>query len=199
MKTRKIRKRPRKGTLSKKDAYIWSPYQGRSVSYRRTWLRPPSRKWDAPVSDTDDSSATVTEAASCPPNKGRVKLTRERLMTGLNCGAPNRRQLELLGMAWPPSSGWRHRLIGRDIAEETYREFVALRKQKKRATPPVPPDPSLEECTIHFDGGTTCNIPSRGYGNGYGSYLVNEEIVKVDFGRPMSSNQAEIRTLIAAV
>jgi ribonuclease HI len=102
-------------------------------------------------------------------------------------------------MAWPPSSGWRKRIIGRDIAEETYNEFVALRKQKKEATPQPPPDPWLDECIVYFDGGTSCNVPSQGYGIGYGSYLLNNgEVVRLDFGRSMSSNEAEIRTLIAA-
>jgi hypothetical protein len=120
-------------------------------------------------------------------------------MAALNCGAPNRRQLELLGMAWPPTSGWRQRFIGRDIAEETYEEFVALRKQKKEAAPQPPPDPSLAVCTIFFDGGTSNNNPHiGGYGNGYGSYQVNGEVVKLDFAKPMSANEAEIRTLIAA-
>jgi hypothetical protein len=67
--------------------YVWNPYQRRSINYGLGWLRPPRRKWDAPVSDSDDSSATVTEPASCPSAGRGVKLTRERLMSGLNCGA----------------------------------------------------------------------------------------------------------------
>jgi ribonuclease HI len=43
-------------------------------------------------------------------------------------------------------------------------------------------------------------VPSRGgYGIGYGSYLLNGKVVRVNFARPMSNNEAEVRTLIAAV
>lgn len=53
---------------------------------------------------------------------------------------------------------------------------------------------------IEFDGGTPRNIPRLGYGNGYGSYQLNGgQIVRVEFGAPMSSNVAEIRTLIVAI
>jgi len=92
-----------------------------------------------------------------------------------------------------------------EIPEETYKTFLALRKQKKE-TPvakllPASFDLSLTPCTIEFDGGTSNNVPSRnGYGNGYGSYRLNDcEVVRVNFARPMSCNVAEIRTLIVAV
>lgn len=59
---------------------------------------------------------------------------------------------------------------------------------------------ALHEVTIRFDGGTPCNIPSLGYGIGYGSYQLNSlPIVRVDHGRRMSANAAEIFTLIRAV
>jgi hypothetical protein len=45
-------------------------------------------------------------------------------------------------MKWPPRSGWRRRLAGMEISEETYKTFLALRKQKKEKTalklPPIP-------------------------------------------------------------
>jgi hypothetical protein len=57
----------------------------------------------------------------------------------------------------------------------------------------------VRQCVIHFDGGTSNNVPSKGgFGIGYGSYLLNGEVVRIDFARPMSANEAEIRTLIAA-
>lgn len=53
---------------------------------------------------------------------------------------------------------------------------------------------------IEFDGGTTCNIPSRGYGNGYGSYKRDDEpVFRCNFNRPMSANAAEIFTLVYAI
>lgn len=54
--------------------------------------------------------------------------------------------------------------------------------------------------TLHFDGGTPCNIPSKGYGIGYGSYCFNGgAVVRVDHGVPCSNNAAEALTLIAAL
>jgi ribonuclease HI len=133
-----------------------------------------------------------------------MKLTQEKIMAALNCGAINSRQLAVVGMTWPPRSGWMRRLVGMEISEETYETFRALRKQKRETTAPeLVPAPSLDVSLtgspIHFDGGTTNNVPSRdGFGIGYGSFLLNGEVVRLDFGRPMSANEAEIRTLIAA-
>jgi ribonuclease HI len=58
----------------------------------------------------------------------------------------------------------------------------------------------LTRCIVHFDGGTPNNVRSRGgFGTGYGSYLVEGgRVVKVNFATPMSNNEAEVRTLIAA-
>lgn len=53
---------------------------------------------------------------------------------------------------------------------------------------------------IEFDGGTPCNIPRLGYGDGYGSYKIDSEpIYRLNFRIPMSANCAEIRTLARAV
>lgn len=54
--------------------------------------------------------------------------------------------------------------------------------------------------TIVFDGGTPCNIPRLGFGDGYGSYRIDDrEIVRLKFGVPMSNNAAEISTLVEAI
>lgn len=57
------------------------------------------------------------------------------------------------------------------------------------------------EVVIEFDGGTPCNIPRLGYGIGYGSYKigVGRQIVRLNFGRPMSANAAEVWTLVHAI
>lgn len=53
---------------------------------------------------------------------------------------------------------------------------------------------------IRFDGGTSCNIPRLGYGNGYGSYQIDDNpIYRLSFNIPMSANAAEIRTLARAI
>lgn len=58
----------------------------------------------------------------------------------------------------------------------------------------------MKTIRIEFDGGTPCNIPRLGYGNGYGSYKIEHfPIMRLNFGTPMSANVAEIRTLIHAI
>lgn len=53
---------------------------------------------------------------------------------------------------------------------------------------------------IEFDGGTNCNDPKRGFGEGYGSYQIDGgDIKRVTFGRGHSNNSAEIRTLVAGL
>ena len=133
-----------------------------------------------------------------------MKLTTDKIIAGLNYGAINAHQLAVLGMKWPPRHGWMRSLAGMEISEKTYERFLALRKQKRETMAlkllPTPSlDVSLTLCTIHFDGGTPNNIPSvGGFGIGYGSYRLNGEIVRLDFAKPMSANEAEVRTLIAA-
>jgi ribonuclease HI len=63
-----------------------------------------------------------------------------------------------------------------------------------------PSNVSIRVIAIRFDGGTSCNKPRKGYGNGYGSYQINDgKVVRLKFGVPMSNNVAEISTLISAV
>lgn len=56
--------------------------------------------------------------------------------------------------------------------------------------------------SIEFDGGTSCNIPAKGFGVGYGSYRLHGEggaIVRVEHGPKHSCNSAEILTLCRAL
>ena len=61
-------------------------------------------------------------------------ITREWI--GLHATGANswtRLQLECLGVSWPPTKGWRSRLIGRQISDEKAREFErlgAVRRQR---------------------------------------------------------------------
>lgn len=61
----------------------------------------------------------------------------------------------------------------------------------------------MRNITIHFDGGTSCNIPRLGYGEGYGSFRINDgiedEIVRVKHGENHSNNSAEVLTLVSAL
>lgn len=58
---------------------------------------------------------------------------------------------------------------------------------------------------IEFDGGTSCNDPAKGFGNGYGSFLLKERpndplpIERRQFGIGHSCNSAEIMTLVSAL
>ncbi len=53
---------------------------------------------------------------------------------------------------------------------------------------------------IEFDGGNGCNNPTKGYGEGYGSFCFNTgPVLRVRHGRPMSNNAAELWTLVSAV
>ena len=66
--------------------------------------------------------------------------------------------------------------------------------------------PTRWDFIIEFDGGTSCNIPSKGFGEGYGSYLIKNNLLqkeygiqRVKFGYGHSCNSAEVRTLVAAL
>lgn len=94
-----------------------------------------------------------------------------------------RANLARWGVPWPPRRGWRKKLL------------KTARHGADRVASGAP-----HVCTIEFDGGSSCNIPSRGYGEGYGSYQINDrDIVRVSFGLGHSSNSAEIRTLVRAL
>jgi ribonuclease HI len=57
-----------------------------------------------------------------------------------------------------------------------------------------------ETVRVEFDGGSTCNIPRLGYGQGYGSYRIGDgKVQRLQFQECMSANCAEILTLVAAV
>lgn len=58
----------------------------------------------------------------------------------------------------------------------------------------------MTTATIYFDGGTTCNVPRKGLGEGYGSYKINDRpIVRLKFGKGHTNNSGEVATLYAAV
>lgn len=59
------------------------------------------------------------------------------------------------------------------------------------------------ECLILTDGGTSCNIPARGYGAAYGSYVMYKEGQQIGTGRyefeKGSNNFAEISIMHRAL
>ncbi|HGE8282651.1 TPA: GIY-YIG nuclease family protein [Serratia marcescens] len=54
-------------------------------------------------------------------------ITTELLMAGeTQKGSYKRRQVELLGEEWPPTKGWKKRVIGKVISDEAAEEFIRL-------------------------------------------------------------------------
>lgn len=61
------------------------------------------------------------------------EVTREFIDEGRSGpGGWSRRQLELIGEAWPSKTGWKDRAIGRTITDEAAAEFLALRKPPEK-------------------------------------------------------------------
>ncbi|NDJ58759.1 GIY-YIG nuclease family protein [Enterobacteriaceae bacterium 4M9] len=54
-------------------------------------------------------------------------ITMELLTAGATeRGSHKRRQVELLGEEWPPTRGWKQRVIGKVISDEAAKEFILL-------------------------------------------------------------------------
>lgn len=64
-------------------------------------------------------------------------LTRQNLHAMLNHGSANRRQIEALGLTWPPRKGWLSALIGAEIAPEKYEKVRSLCRRKSDNSKPL--------------------------------------------------------------
>lgn len=63
-----------------------------------------------------------------------MRLTRELLHPkGIGHQGHSYRQLKLLGVPIPPEKGWLSRLIGTEITQEKYAEFVRLGQRQTKA------------------------------------------------------------------
>lgn len=63
-----------------------------------------------------------------------MKITRDLIMAGsstTHTGAWNKKQLEVLGISWPPKHGWLHGMIGSEISDEKYQKFLSLQRIRK--------------------------------------------------------------------
>ncbi|MBN9421743.1 MAG: hypothetical protein J0I91_04680 [Candidatus Accumulibacter sp.] len=59
-----------------------------------------------------------------------MRITEEFLASGLSArGGYSRRQLELLGVSWPPLKDWMRSVMDGIIADEVAAEFVGLAKR----------------------------------------------------------------------
>lgn len=56
-----------------------------------------------------------------------MKISDHLIKSGQSAkGGWTRKQLQLLGVEWPPKQGWRRRVIGREIDKSAAEEFLAL-------------------------------------------------------------------------
>ena len=62
-----------------------------------------------------------------------MKVTREFILSGKSgAGGWTKRQLQILGVGWPPPKRWMKRVEGKTISDSAAKEFIALTGQKKR-------------------------------------------------------------------
>lgn len=62
-----------------------------------------------------------------------MKLSREDIEKGRSInGGWSQRQLELLGVKWPLPKGWARSLVGTEVDERQYANFLALKDQHLR-------------------------------------------------------------------
>jgi hypothetical protein len=62
-----------------------------------------------------------------------MKITNEFIKLGASDrGGWNKHQLEVLGVPWPPTEGWKDRIIGTEISDEDAKEFLYLRGMTKK-------------------------------------------------------------------
>ena len=72
--------------------------------------------------------------------RGGETLTREILELGKSSqGGWSRKQLELLGVAWPAPRGWQRKVIGRRFKRSIVVKFLALQDEHLRPRPWQPP------------------------------------------------------------
>jgi len=62
-------------------------------------------------------------------SSGKVLLTKQMIEEGLSSkGGYNKKQLEILGVEWPPQKGWKSALIGTIISQKQYQNFLNAKK-----------------------------------------------------------------------
>lgn len=65
-----------------------------------------------------------------------VELTDELIRAGESRrGGYSARQLEVLGVSWPPVKGWKRDVIGKQIDAASYRRFLNLTRGKSGPDP----------------------------------------------------------------
>lgn len=90
------------------------------------------------------------------------------------------------------------------VSPQLFKDKPSSDKQHEQSRPIKVKPSKVDFYTIECDGGTSCNVPSRGYGFGYGSFLIrgcgiDESIHRVDHGKGHSCNSAEVLTACSAL
>jgi hypothetical protein len=91
----------------------------------------------------DDEKAVLPSVEELPTDEiphDMVRLTRDMLHAGKTGGGGfNRRQIEALGLRYPPMKGWLSRLIGKTITRERYERYLALNTEARVAAGEIKP------------------------------------------------------------
>lgn len=65
-------------------------------------------------------------------------LTHEMLQDAKTpAGGYNKAQLAILGIEWPPKKGWPRKLVGKEVSEELWSQFVALSEKHHKRNPEI--------------------------------------------------------------
>lgn len=80
-------------------------------------------------------------------------LTKEMLAQGASDrGGYSRKQVEVLGGSWPHTRGWQEALIGREVSDEAFAEFVRLAKRAATVTNGLDSPDSGATASVDQDG-----------------------------------------------
>ncbi len=78
-----------------------------------------------------------------------MKITKEFIEKGVsNEGGYTKQQLAILGVAWPPKTGWKNRCVGKTITDNKAKEFLGVNKQ--RALQPLEHSKQYNNKPIHM-------------------------------------------------
>ena len=62
-------------------------------------------------------------------NDALITLDKEKIERGVSSrSGVTKKQLEILGIEWPPQKGWKTSVIGQTVTKEDYQQFLESRK-----------------------------------------------------------------------
>ena len=120
----------------------WVKADGKPVKYRELWEKLYSLYNDAFVhwklidtlqqqkKENAQSEIFSDEKVYSESFVNTFIITEEWLRANTNCGAVNAKQLNAIGLSWPPQNGWLQNMIGKEISLEAKEKFEGYRKRK---------------------------------------------------------------------